>query len=346
MKNAPEELLKQARFDLPEDLIARYPSEKRGGSKLLVMRDGTIADSAVSELSSWIEPNTLVIVNETRVSRRRVPLYRSTGAALEALFLEKQEDGSWSCLLRGSGKLKPGEAVHADEHFAFQFTGKDGSMASLLPLSPDFIKDPESFFSRFGSVPIPPYLKRASEKIDEDRYQTVYAKNPKSAAAPTAGLHLTEEILGKLKEKNIQIAGIELDIGYGTFAPLSEENFASGKLHKENYIIPENTAGLLNHAEKILAVGTTALRALESNFRQFGHFQEGRFSTEIFIHPPDRITSVNSLLTNFHLPESSLFLLVCSLSGIEPMRTAYRHAVENGYRFYSYGDAMLVLDFN
>lgn len=344
MKNEDfQKILDAAFFDLPEELIARYPTVNRGDSRLLFMENGKLSDSNIHSMGNFINDEYLLVRNRTKVSRRRVLLKRQSGAVLETLFLSSNQDLSWNCLIRGKGKLKADEIVYFNEKFPFQYKKHPEKTALLQPLNEDFINNPESFFETYGSMPIPPYMKRNSEIIDEDRYQTIYAQTPGSAAAPTAGLHLTESILAGLMQKGLQIADLSLNIGYGTFAPLEEENFTTKSLHTESYSISAESASLLNSGKKILAVGTTTLRALESNYRNFGFFKSGNFTTDIFIFPPDKIHSTHGLLTNFHLPGSSLYLLVCSFAGMEEMKNAYEHAVKNRYRFFSYGDAMLIL---
>ncbi|MDH5656436.1 MAG: tRNA preQ1(34) S-adenosylmethionine ribosyltransferase-isomerase QueA [Spirochaetia bacterium] len=346
------ELLKSFQFDLPEELIAKYPSQHRGDSRLLIVhKDGRLEDSSIQKLPDYLPEDSLIVKNNTRVSKRRVYLNRKSGGKIESLFLNHKSENLWECLIRGSGRLKNKETLNHPSGFQFQYTEKEGHASGLLKISDAdgkpalaSLEDSEIFFEAYGEMPIPPYLKRNAEEIDTDRYQTVYAFNPGSIAAPTAGLHLTEDLIADLKRKSIPFYDLELRIGYGTFAPLQQENFTENKLHEEIYSIPEITSEILNHnKDKIIAVGTTTLRALESNFREFGSFQSGHYATSLFIYPPDTVQTTNGLLTNFHLPESSLFLLVCAYRPDGIIQNAYRHAVKEKYRFFSYGDAMLIL---
>ena len=352
MKNEKiTELLEKFQFDLPDDLIARYPPEKRGNSRLLVIRpDGGLEDSHISKISLFLPKDSLIVKNNTRVSRRRIFLFRKTGGKIEVLFLKITSQHSWECLIRGSGRLNEGEYLSHSSGIEFKFKrGRDPTRNYLEAFDKsgnrtlaDY-KSAEFFFERYGEMPIPPYLGRSSEELDKERYQTIYAQNSGSIAAPTAGLHLTEEILLDLENRGFRHIDIELMIGYGTFAPLLPENFETSKLHEEMYSISKNSSALLNGNKNIIAVGTTTLRALESNYREFGQFQEGTFATSLFIYPPDTVKTTAGILTNFHLPGSSLYMLVSAYGGLDLMKRGYDHAIKNRYRFYSYGDAMLIL---
>lgn len=360
-----EDYIAQYRFELPEELIARYPANVRDESRLLVLnrKEEHLEDRLFRDLPSLLSENDLLVRNVSRVSPRRVLLQRESGAVMETLFLEKTETPSrYTALIKNRKKLRAGEKLHlygnnSEVAPVFEFEGGEGmETASLLRATTkktgeDAWKNPEDaelFFQRFGQMPIPPYLKRSADELDRERYQTIYADKPGSAAAPTAGLHFTKELMERLKANGVEILDVDLQVGYGTFAPLKEENFQNGSLHTEPYSIPPKTAQILNEAlnnhRRILSVGTTTLRALESNFRMnHGSFSSGNFSTNLFIHPPDRIQSIHGLITNFHLPESSLLMLVASLTGRESLLRVYDHAVQNRYRFFSYGDAMLII---
>ena len=387
MKNDPADpvtrVLADYGFDLPDRLIARHPPAERGDSRLLVVPAtgpagfpggfvGTptnatpeFLDRRFADLPGLLEPGDLLVVNNTRVSHRRLELRRSTGARIEALFLRPlTNDGppeAWACLIRGLAKLKDGERLQAPGGLEFAFVrvptieaGEAGGNGVLRPVLPGSDEpawqdatEAEAYFADHGQVPIPPYLGRVAGEDDRRRYQTIYADRPGSVAAPTAGLHFTQSIIEEIRARDIEIVSVELEIGYGTFAPLSAENFTSGRLHQETYQISTETADRLNRPGRRIAVGTTALRALEANIREQhpgndGPFTAGRYSTGIFLHPPDHIHSVDGLITNFHLPESSLLMLVACFTGRERVLAAYRHAVRGEYRFFSYGDAMLL----
>ena len=356
-------------FDLPEELIARFPQKTRAVSRLLLVdrEKGTYTDHQFTDLLEMIREKDVVILNTTRVSKRRVVLRRKTGGLLPTLFLRVLENGEWACLVKGSGKLKVGERIlplNEQTPLEFIFTGhidmekSEGALDEPVVYLKPVIKETtqemlawksseaaERFFEQWGEPPIPPYLKRTAKAIDSERYQTVYAKHPGSVAAPTAGFHFEDSLIKQLQNKGAIFAEIELQIGYGTFAPLAEKNFVQKKLHREQYRITERNVALLQSATKRkVSVGTTTLRALEANYRENNEdFRAGEYETSIFIYPPDQIKSVDCLLTNFHLPKSSLFLLVCAFAGRELMQAAYRHAIEQKYRFYSYGDAMLII---
>lgn len=392
MKNETEleAYLRPFRFDLPPELIAREPTAARDGSRLLVMdrRTGRLADHRFADLPALLEPGDLLIRNATRVSQRRVFLRRATGARIECLFLDRLPEqtaapGTYDCLVRNSRKIKEGEILLGPApvpRFRFARTPAGRTRLTALdaddrPAWPDRAAA-EEFFARHGEIPLPPYLKRSPTAADRDRYQTVYAGRPGSVAAPTAGLHFTAELLDRLAARSVRLAQLELLISYGTFAPLEIENFETGRLHPETYVIPADFPraafagagpdgedplgrqppggrlpdGRLPRSGRRIAVGTTSLRALEDNLRKFGEIRPGTFATELFLkpggwrdEPGDRCASVDGLLTNFHLPASSLLLLVAAFCGTERILTAYRHAVAHGYRFYSYGDAMLII---
>lgn len=351
-----ENYLAEFDFDLPEDRIAIRPTPRRGDSRLLLIdaSTGEMQDRSFAQLPEILRPKDLLVFNNTRVSKRRVRLRRQSGAQLEALFLVAMEESSWGVLLRGAAKLKEGEELLvAGSDIRLRFgrgAPPDCGNSRLLAVdlagqpawkTPD---DAEAFFEKHGELPIPPYLGRTAEAEDLDRYQTVFAKQTASAAAPTAGLHFTKELLDRLAQAGVEQAELELIVGYGTFAPLSTQNFEANSLHKERYSIsPETCAKFAGCSGRRIAVGTTTLRVIESEWRSGCQLRPGPGSTTLFVRPPDRVQSVDALITNFHLPRSSLLLFVAAFLGPELTGRAYRHAVQAGYRFYSYGDAMLVL---
>ncbi len=383
MKNDPwmENYLADYDFSLPDELIARYPPERRDQARLLVVhrKEQRLEDRSITDLPLYLRQGDLLVRNNTRVSPRRVILQRSTGALLPALFLEPRPEGEWLCLMKGVRKLKEGELLSpapalrkgekSDSGLLFRFRREqEGGEVLLLPLRreefpspPESGKEPpgraawqtpgeaEEFFAEWGEVPLPPYLQREAEELDRERYQTLYARNPGSVAAPTAGFHLTGTLMEQLEQRGVEFVDVELRIGFGTFAPLQPENLRENRLHRELYTIPPETARRLEAKRqdatgRIIAVGTTALRALESDYRRHeGRFRAGSFETTLFLRPPETLRSAQGLLTNFHLPRSSLLMLVSTLAGRELILHAYRHGVREGYRFFSYGDAMLIL---
>ena len=363
MKNSDEleALLAAYDFDLPTEQLALRPPSVRGRSRLLVVHpsgETAPADRLFADLGEYLRAGDLLVLNEARVSKRRVPLRRGTGARLEALFLSEEPGGAWRCLIRGKRRIKAGEALQGPSRdVRFRYRGESGDGASYV-LSPELADgkpawtragEAENYFAAFGETPLPPYLNRPADEADQDRYQTVYANTPGSVAAPTAGLHFPPSMLESLEGIGVHIVRLRLDVGYGTFAPLQLRQYQTGELHEEQYEIGEEAAGLLNNrapGSRLLAVGTTTLRALESNRRQFGVFRPGRHRTRLFLRPPDRPRTADMLLTNFHLPRSSLLMLVACLLGREHSLEVYRRAIDLGYRFYSYGDAMLILPFS
>jgi len=332
-------------YELPEELIARYPAPERGLSKLLYL-DRSTGKATIypkfTEIINLLQKGDVLVYNSTKVSKRRVYLQTEIGRFYECLFLEEKEE-KWICLLRNSRKLKLGTVLYTvDKFFTFTIWSKTEGKVFLKPNYPL----DESFFEKYGTIPIPPYLKRQAEKIDEERYQTIFASKSGSVAAPTAGLHFSQELTENLKQKGIVFCEVCLEVGYGTFAPLELKQIQEKKLHKEKFYIPAQTANLLNQAKgqtRIIAIGTTTLRALESCLDLKKNFQFGEFTTELFIQPGDVIYSIDGLITNFHLPESSLLMLVCAFAGRENVLNAYKLAVQEKMRFFSYGDAMLII---
>jgi S-adenosylmethionine:tRNA ribosyltransferase-isomerase len=332
-------------FELPDELIARYPAPNREDSRLLVLNRTTKTIEnfpSFRSIQDLLRPSDILVYNSTRVSKRRVFLRTTLGRVHECLFLEEEFFGRFRCLVRNSGKLKIGDYLYTeDTRHVWQFD-REGDVSFLQ--TEDFAG--EAFFEEYGTIPIPPYLKRKAEEIDEDRYQTIFANQRGSVAAPTAGLHFSEELKADLQNQGVQFLDLCLNVGYGTFAPLEENQIQNKRLHKETFTIPQHTVLKLNQAKgnsRIIAIGTTTLRALEACLDSQGRFQAGDFSTEIFIWPGDVIRSIDGLITNFHLPESSLLMLVSAFAEKELVLQAYQAAVKERMRFFSYGDAMLIL---
>lgn len=331
-------------FLLEENLIARYPPVVRGGSRLLTLACKTGAmqiEDSFSSIRKYVRPGDIFVLNNTRVSKRRVFLLTPAGRIHESVFLEEQGE-IWKVLIRNLSKLKAGEVLSdASGYFQFELI-RLGEETFLRPS----VKLTEDIFEKIGTIPIPPYLKRKAEPLDELRYQTVYASVPGSVAAPTAGLHFTTELKEELKTLGILFLEVTLRVGYGTFAPLTVSQIEKKELHEESYYIPPGVAEILNQNYKknrIISVGTTTLRALESAWEvSEKKFREGHSSTKKFITPEDRIHTIDGLITNFHLPKSSLLLLVSALTGKDLLLAAYRKAIENRMKFFSYGDAMFI----
>ncbi|MBE7413321.1 MAG: tRNA preQ1(34) S-adenosylmethionine ribosyltransferase-isomerase QueA [Leptospiraceae bacterium] len=336
-------------FELDESLIAKYPVKNRDESRLMVVekKTGKISiEPFFKNIKNYLKPNDLLVFNNTKVSKRRAFLLDEKNKKYEVLFLEKLKDSkSWLCLIKNLKKLPPHlilKSISGD--YKFQFVGRKEIYGILEPQ--DFIN--EFDFENFGEIPIPPYFKRNSEKSDEKRYQTVFSENLGSVAAPTAGLHFSKELLEDLKKKGVLHTSVELKIGYGTFSPIITEQILNKKLHKETYSISKESAKVFHSIDrtkqKICAVGTTTLRVLETEFlKNKGKFTNGEGETDLFIFPEDSIQSIDSLVTNFHLPKSSLLLLVSAFAGKELILEAYKKAISEKMRFFSYGDSMLIL---
>lgn len=343
-------------FDLPENLIAKYPVEPYDHCRLLDVdrQGGKWQERFFYDLPQLLEKDDLLVVNDSRVEARRVFLRRAgsasqKGARIEAVFLKALEDKGdgrlWQALIKKRQRLKDGERLSSEVNPEIVFTVRKFDDERVFLQEPIFLN--EAVFNQIGQMPIPPYLKREEEKSDRRAYQNPFkAVGGESVAAPTAALHFTESLKNGLKKRGVQIKALTLDIGYGTFAPLTKENFANERLHEERYSISESLAKTLSEKNyrKIYAVGTTALRALESVYRLTNGRFDGHLSgkTEIFLHPPEKIQSVDGLVTNFHLPGSSLMMLVACLIELPLLRQCYEYAIEKEYRFFSYGDAMFI----
>ncbi len=317
-------------FVLPAELIAQRPLPRRESSRMMVLdrARGTIAHRHFAELREFVRPGDLLVLNNTRV----LPARRfSDDGAIEFLFLEQIEPLRWRCLVKPGHKMRLGAT-----------TALDGAVVSVDEICPDGerivrMERPVDPY-RTGQVPLPPYLERESDAEDEIRYQTIFASAPGAVAAPTAGLHFTPEILASLPH-----TFVTLHVGTGTFRPVRGETIAQHRMHAERFVIAREAAAAINAAEGVLAVGTTSVRVLESAARVDGRVLPQESATDIFIYPPYQFRAVDRLLTNFHLPRSTLLMLVAAFAGREFVLEAYREAVRQGYRFYSYGDCMLIL---
>ncbi len=343
--------LESYQYDLPESLIAGHPLPLRDASRLLVLRrpsagDPEIEDKAFPDLLKYLEEGDGLVLNNSKVFPARLVGRKPTGAAAEVLLLRPMEPEAyrWEALVRPGSKLKPGRVVEVADGLAVRIeASREGGRAVRL-LTPD---DPWEAIRRHGRVPLPPYIRRESTEADRERYQTVYAAHTGSVAAPTAGLHFTDELLDRARAKGVRVVPITLHIGPGTFRPVDSLRIEAHRLEPESYVLSPEAANSLNALRnaggRLYAVGTTVVRVLEAVMEERGRFEPGRGSTDLFIHPPFRFTAVDRLVTNFHLPRSTLLMLVAAFAGRERVLEAYRHAVEQEYRFYSYGDAMLVL---
>lgn len=340
-------------FELPPELIAQTPAQRRGDDRMLVIdrKTGEYQDSMFKDFPSFVEPNSVVVVNDTKVRKARVFGIAPTGGKVEFLFTGAVGPNMWQAMVSKSKKQVPGKS--------YQFFDKDGNLycqgtidsnvddndsgSSLKIIKFDRDVD-EDFFLKCGHVPLPPYIKREDDFNDESRYQTIYARECGSMAAPTAGLHFTEETLKQLKDKNVDVLHVTLQVGMGTFLPVRTENLEDHVMHTEAYHVEKEVADAINKAKKegrkIVAIGTTSVRTLESAVdRKTGLVQSGSGDTNLFIKPGFEFAVVDQMVTNFHTPESTLLVLVSAFAGKDHILNAYKHAVEEKYHFFSYGDA-------
>lgn len=334
-------------FDLPPELIAQRPPEVRGASRLMVVdrTATTIAHHHFADLPSFVPAGDVLVRNATRVMRARLLGTRDSGAPAEVLLLKPLGGARFEAMVRPGGKVRPGRTIHVAPELevrVLEITERRTRIVELVtPL------EPSEAIERFGHVPLPPYIAREDTNADAERYQTVYARETGSVAAPTAGLHFTPDVLDALATRGVDIEDVVLHVGAGTFKPVEVEDPAEHVMHEEWYTIPDATAAALNAARdrgaKCWAVGTTTVRTLESAAHDDGRFDATAGETRIFIRPPYAFRAVDRLLTNFHLPHSTLIMLVAAFAGYELTMRAYREAVAQRYRFFSYGDAMLIL---
>ena len=338
-------------FDLPQDLIAQKPSGKRGDDRLMLLdrKNGSVFHHQMNDLPDLIMPGTLMIFNNSKVRRARCyGIKETTGRNQEFMFLNQldKEGFLWNTMVKSAKKQKNGMRYQFPDGTVAQIVDFPGNeKTEFRALKFDFPLD-EKWFEKNGHIPLPPYIKREDTEEDSERYQNVYAKETGSAACPTAGLHFTEEMLSSLSEKNIERDFVTLHVGLGTFLPVRESIIENHKMHEEVYTISESTAEKINKAKSegrpILAVGTTSVRTLESSADEKGFVKSGTSSTRIFMYPGYKFKVVDQMFTNFHTPESTLIMLVSAFAGRENILNAYKNAVENRYRFFSYGDAMFI----
>ncbi len=332
-------------YELPEERIAQTPKEPRDHSRLLVYDTKTkkIEDKIFKDITQYLKAGDLLVINNTKVLPARMYARTQHGGVVEVLLLKRYDLNTWEVLMRPGKKGKIGaKMVVSDE---LSLTVKDITETGERIVEFTFDGAFEDVLSRVGTMPLPPYIK---EKLkDQARYNTVYSKIDGSAAAPTAGLHFTPELLKALQEKGVEIAEVLLHVGLGTFRPVSEEIITDHKMHSEYYEISKAAAEKINAAKRegrrVIAVGTTSVRTLESVADEHGFVKEQSGNTEIFLYPPYKMKCVDALITNFHLPESTLIMLVACLTGREEILSVYKYAVEKEYRFFSFGDACLFL---
>ena len=332
-------------YDLPPELIAQTPIEPRDSSKLLVYdrKTGKIEHRVFHDIIDYLSNNDILVINNTRVLPARLYGYKDTGAKIEVLLQKRMDLKNWQCIARPTKRLKEGDRITFSQHLSCIVTKK--SEYGLIEVRFDFDGTFEHRLSEVGTVPLPPYIK---EKLkNAERYQTVYSKIEGSSAAPTAGLHFTAELLQKIKDKGVQIVEVLLHVGLGTFRPVKEDNILKHEMHSEFIEMSEQNAEVLNKAKaagkRIVAVGTTSVRVLESTCDDSGNFMPMKKDTNIFIYPSYKFKAIDGLITNFHLPESTLIMLVSAFLGRDETMKIYKTAVENRYRFFSFGDACLFI---
>ena len=332
-------------YDLPEELIAQTPIQKRDMSRLMVLnRDKkTIEHKVFYDILDYLNPGDCLVINNTKVLPARLYGTKTTGAKVEVLLLKQLQGDIWECIVRPGNKLKPGTAV----------TFKDGLLkAEILDIMEGGTRKVKFMYEgifneildQIGLMPLPPYIHE--ELKEKDRYQTIYAKYDGSAAAPTAGLHFTEELLKRIEAKGVNIARVTLHVGIGTFRPVKEENIENHEMHSEHFYIKQEDVNKINKAKdegkRVISVGTTSCRVLESIADENGHVAVCEDDTSIYIYPGYKFKCIDALITNFHLPKSTLLMLVSALAGREYILDAYKEAVKEKYRFFSFGDAMFI----
>ena len=348
-------LLSDFDYILPEELIAQTPAEKREYSRMMVLRAGVNNSKIIEhkhfyDIVDLLDENCILILNNTKVIPARLYGYKNTGAKIEVFLLKEHENKEWEVLIKPSKRVEEGTVVKISDELSvevLQSLPDDGKWLVKMIYDGDIL----DILHRVGNIPLPPYIERKMtndelKKLDFERYQTVYAKDEGSVAAPTAGLHFTQDILKKLADKGVEIGYVTLNVGIGTFRPVKCENVLDHKMDSESFEISPETADLINRAKrdgkKLVAVGTTTVRTLETAYKQFGCIKACKSSSELFIYPPYEFKVVDKLITNFHLPKSTLLMLVSALAGKEFIFQAYEEAIKNKYRFYSYGDCMFI----
>ena len=337
-------LIEEFDFDLPQHLIAQAPLQKRDSSRLLVLNKNTklFSDKKFVDFVDLLNPNDLLIFNDTRVIKARLFGKKITGGKVEIMIERILDNHHALAHLKTSKKIFDGTIFEVNEDVSVKVVRKENDLFYI-----EFDSNLSSYdiLEKYGHIPLPPYIERSADKSDENRYQTIYAKESGAVAAPTAGLHFTNEIFKALNDKKIKYTFLTLHVGAGTFQPVRENDLERHQMHSESFNVPDKTIQMIDDAKskngRIIAIGTTVLRALESKFSE-ETIQSGFKETSIFIKPGYTFKIVDALLTNFHLPKSTLFILVSAFSGSDTMKKLYQHAIKNEYRFFSYGDATFI----
>lgn len=332
-------------FRLPAELIAQHPAARRDDARLMILDRGTgqRTHSVFSRLHEFLLPGDILVFNDARVINARVPCRRESGGAVELILLDRKGTVQWTAIATRMKRLKPGTRLlpcHGSE-IEFLVVQRDEDTI-LIESSVELDRD---ILEKIGRIPLPPYIEREPDTADSERYQTVYARADGAVAAPTAGLHFTRKVLGTIGAMGVETVHLTLLVSWGTFQPVRTGRISDHRMHVERFYISEGTAGAVNRARKekrrVIAVGTTTLRVLESTFHS-GENHAGEGETDIFIYPPAQVKSINAMITNFHTPRSTLLMLVSAFAGHDRIMAAYREAIEMRYRFFSYGDAMFI----
>ncbi len=344
-------------YELPDALIAQTPAKRRDGSRLLHLQraTGTVRHGQFQEMVHTLHPTDVLVINDTRVIPGRLYGRKETGGKVELLILDYGEKGKadgvasnrvYQCLIKASKQARPGTRIHFEHELTAEVQGFSDGIYSVSFSAPAPF---DAIMERIGKMPLPPYIKRNADRFDEmdrDRYQTVYAREKGAVAAPTAGLHFTETMLSAIREKGIAVVPITLHVGYGTFVPVRVEDIRKHRMHEEWFFVSPDTARTINRAKgegrRVVAVGTTCVRTLEYATGSDGRLRSGSGRCDLFIYPGYVFQTIDAMITNFHLPRSTLLMLVSAFVGREKMLRVYAEAVREKYRFFSYGDAMLI----
>lgn len=338
-------------YELPENLIAQFPTQKRSESKMLVLDKSkqTLEHKHFYDIVDYLTDNDILVLNNTKVIPARLFGKKETGAKIEVFLLKDLKNGRWEVLMKPAKRVHLNDKIKISDELSViaKEQMEDGKRIVEIVCEGDIY----DLLNKYGNIPLPPYIERKMtsdeiKKLDYNRYQTVYAKNEGSVAAPTAGLHFTEEILQKLKNKGVTVCYVTLNVGLGTFRPVKCDDVTEHKMDSEEFEISEETAKIITegkaNGKNIVAVGTTSVRTLETAYAQFGEIKACKSSSRLFIYPPYEFKVIDKLITNFHLPKSTLIMLVSAFAGKDFVFRAYKTAVENNYRFYSYGDCMFI----
>lgn len=338
-------------YELPENLIAQFPTQKRSESKMLVLDKSkqTLEHKHFYDIVDYLTDNDILVLNNTKVIPARLFGTKETGAKIEVFLLKDLKNGRWEVLMKPAKRVHLNDKIKISDELSViaKEQMEDGKRIVEIVCDGDIY----DLLNKYGNIPLPPYIERKMtsdeiKKLDYNRYQTVYAKKEGSVAAPTAGLHFTEEILQKLKNKGVTVCYVTLNVGLGTFRPVKCDDVTEHKMDSEEFEISEETARVITegkaNGKNIVAVGTTSVRTLETAYAQFGEIKACKSSSRLFIYPPYEFKVIDKLITNFHLPKSTLIMLVSAFAGKDFVFRAYKTAVENNYRFYSYGDCMFI----